>query len=112
MRFTFLHKKRALHRCRAQRFCRQLATLPPDRSGSTIAAGGLNCRVRDGNGWIPSAIITGKLCGWFTSNERRSAALLPSCLLSVLEYAYVGIWAAALHTLLLKRSQIRCQLIC
>jgi hypothetical protein len=25
---------------------------------STIGAGGLNFRVRDGNGWIPSAIIT------------------------------------------------------
>jgi hypothetical protein len=27
-------------------------------SPSTIGAGGLNFRVRDGNGWIPSAMVT------------------------------------------------------
>src|SRR5437867_4905526 len=33
-------------------------TLPPLIRGSTIGAGGLNCRVRDGNGCFPSAIAT------------------------------------------------------
>ncbi len=40
---------------------RQRPTLPPRLQGSTIGAGGLNCRVRNGNGCCPSAIATGKL---------------------------------------------------
>ena len=36
-------------------------TLPPLRSGSTLGAVGLNCRVRDGNGCVPHAIATRKL---------------------------------------------------
>src|SRR5690606_7223254 len=35
-------------------------TLPPGRPGSTIGAGGLNGRVRNGNGCGPSARRTGK----------------------------------------------------
>ena len=31
---------------------------PTPLQGSTIGAGGLNFRVRNGNGWIPSAIVT------------------------------------------------------
>jgi hypothetical protein len=38
---------------------RQRPTLPPRLQGSTIGAGGLNCRVRNGNGCFPSAIATG-----------------------------------------------------
>src|SRR5437773_7033449 len=38
---------------------RQRPTLPPGYPGSTIGAGGLNCRVRNGNGCDPSAMITG-----------------------------------------------------
>src|SRR6056297_2516932 len=34
----------------------QRPTLPP--KGSTIGAGGLNFRVRHGNGWFPSALVT------------------------------------------------------
>ena len=37
---------------------RRRPTLPP--IGSTIGAGGLNFRVRNGNGWNPSAMITGQ----------------------------------------------------
>src|SRR5438477_4630047 len=38
------------------------ATYSPTRKPcSTIGSGGLNCRVRDGNGWIPSDVATGKL---------------------------------------------------
>jgi hypothetical protein len=37
---------------------RQRPTLPPSYPGSTIGAGGLNFRVRDGTGCIPSAIAT------------------------------------------------------
>src|SRR6266850_6636965 len=38
----------------------QLPTLPHTRACSTIGAVGLNCRVRDGNGWDPYARITQK----------------------------------------------------
>jgi hypothetical protein len=37
---------------------RQRPTLPPGRPGSTIGAGGLNFRVRDGTGCFPSAMAT------------------------------------------------------
>src|SRR5438034_11272978 len=37
---------------------RQRPTLPPRLQGSTIGAGGLNFRVRNGTGCIPSAIAT------------------------------------------------------
>ena len=33
-------------------------TLPEPCGSSTLGAGGLNGRVRDGNAWFPSAIIT------------------------------------------------------
>ena len=38
---------------------RRRPTLPHRCQCSTIGAGGLNFRVRDGNGWIPSATATG-----------------------------------------------------
>ena len=38
---------------------RRRPTLPHDLPCSTIGAGGLNCRVRNGNGCCPSAIATG-----------------------------------------------------
>ena len=34
---------------------------PTSSQGSTIGAGGLNFRVRDGNGWDPRGMVTGKL---------------------------------------------------
>src|SRR2546426_3080447 len=37
---------------------RQRPTLPPSHPGSTIGAGGLNFRVRDGTGCFPSAMAT------------------------------------------------------
>ena len=40
---------------------RQRPTLPPRLQGSTIGAGGLNFRVRNGNGCFPSAVATGKI---------------------------------------------------
>ena len=40
------------------------ATLPPGHPGSTIAAGGLNCWVRDVSRCCPSAIVTRKLLGF------------------------------------------------
>ena len=45
--------------CSAFLFARQLPTLPEGCPSSTIGVGRLNGRVRDGNGWIPSAITTG-----------------------------------------------------
>ena len=42
---------------------RRRPTFPPSCPGSIIGAGGLNFRVRDGNGCFPSAIATGTLCG-------------------------------------------------
>src|SRR5574341_252794 len=41
---------------------RQRPTLPPGRPDSTIGAGGLNGRVRNGNGCGPSAMVTGMKC--------------------------------------------------
>src|SRR6267142_4076781 len=39
------------------------ATYSPTRKPcSTIGSGGLNFRVRDGNGWNPSDVATGKPC--------------------------------------------------
>src|SRR6266568_1189739 len=37
---------------------RQRPTLPPGYPDSTIGAGGLNFRVRNGNGCLPSAMVT------------------------------------------------------
>ena len=45
-------------RC-VERKSRQRPTLPPGYPGSTIGAGGLNGRVRNGNGCDPSAMVTG-----------------------------------------------------
>jgi hypothetical protein len=42
---------------------RQRPTLPPRLQGSTIGAGGLNFRVRNGTGCFPSAIATETLRG-------------------------------------------------
>src|SRR5207245_6158841 len=42
-----------------KRKSRQRPTLPPGRPDSTIGAGGLNGRVRNGNGCDPSAMVTG-----------------------------------------------------
>lgn len=39
-------------------FAWRCPTLPGVFTPSTIGAGGLNGRVRDGNEWIPSAIVT------------------------------------------------------
>src|SRR3989449_8027340 len=41
--------------------CRRRPTLPHTFACSTIGPAGLNCRVRDGNGWIPRGKITDKL---------------------------------------------------
>ena len=41
---------------------RQRPTLPRGFPRSTIGSGGLNFRVRDGNGWDPSDIATGNWC--------------------------------------------------
>ena len=37
-------------------------TLPPPLSGSTIGAAGLNCRVRNGNGCGPCALVVSRMC--------------------------------------------------
>jgi hypothetical protein len=47
----------ALHQCEIRR----RPTLPGDLSPSTIGAGGLNFRVRKGNGCDPAAMATGNL---------------------------------------------------
>src|SRR5687768_15599530 len=41
-----------------EKMFRQRPTLPPRYQGSTIGAGGLNFRVRNGTGCFPSAIAT------------------------------------------------------
>jgi hypothetical protein len=55
---------------------RQRPTLPPGYPGSTIGAGGLNGRVRNGNGCDPSAMVTGMKLSKKTEDpkqERRIA---------------------------------------
>ena len=42
---------------------RRRPTLPGGLPPSTIGAGGLNCRVRDGNGWDPAAMGARNLVG-------------------------------------------------
>src|SRR6267142_6576237 len=57
-------KNDAPRRVKARRGVREkipAATYSPTRKPcSTIGSGGLNCRVRDGNGWSPSDVATGK----------------------------------------------------
>src|SRR5207247_835073 len=43
---------------RSKKDARQRPTLPPGCPDSTIGAGGLNFRVRKGNGCLPSAMVT------------------------------------------------------
>jgi len=57
---TRINKKAPSLRGFSQNETRQRPTLPPRLQGSTIGAGGLNFRVRNGNGCDPSAIVT-----WF-----------------------------------------------
>ena len=42
-----------------QKKTQQRPTFPRGRPRSIISAEGLNCRVRNGNGWDPFAIVTG-----------------------------------------------------
>ena len=60
---------------------RRRRTLPPGGPGSTIRAAGFHFRVRDGIGWIPRAIATGRKrtgqgskLGWFTPEHARTRA--------------------------------------
>ena len=48
---------------------RQRPTLPPGHPDSTIGAGGLNGRVRNGNGCDPSAMVTGMKAEKATTEE-------------------------------------------
>jgi hypothetical protein len=54
---------------------RQRPTLPPGYPGSTIGAGGLNGRVRNGNGCDPSAMITGMSFSKNDDTENPSIAM-------------------------------------
>ena len=51
--------KRPLKRVQRSFRNRRLPILPGRFQPSTFGVWGLNCRVRDGNGWIPPAIATG-----------------------------------------------------
>lgn len=48
---------------------RQLPILPEACAPSTVGHGGLNFRVRDGNGCIPSGIVTGNPFVWVPNIE-------------------------------------------
>jgi hypothetical protein len=58
-----------------QEISRRRPTLPGGCPPSTIGAGGLNFRVRDGNGCGPTAMVTGNLALYSTSSPDRAAAL-------------------------------------
>ena len=55
---------------------------PTSLQGSTIGAGGLNFRVRDGNGWDPSAVVTRQLFAFIREISERAPRLSPSVALS------------------------------
>src|SRR5690606_6875124 len=52
---------------------RRRPTLPGTLVPSTIGAGGLNFRVRDGNGWDPSAMATETCCQERSQQWRRGS---------------------------------------
>ena len=53
---------------------RQRPTLPGGLPPSTIGAGGLNCRVRNGNGCISAAMATGNLVSSGIPEDSRASA--------------------------------------
>src|SRR5206468_8204857 len=54
------------------------ATYSPTRKPcSTIGSGGLNFRVRDGNGWDPSDVATGKRVAYAQVVSSRAAEMVP-----------------------------------
>ncbi len=57
---------------------RRRPTLPGGLPPSTIGAGGLNCRVRNGNGCFPAAMATGNLALGGSPTPRRVGAT-PGC---------------------------------
>ena len=54
--------------------CRQRPTLPHSFPCSTIGGIRLNFRVRNGNGWDPDPMTTGKLAAWGPASARSRAA--------------------------------------
>ena len=60
---------------------RQRPTLPRGFPRSTIGSGGLNFRVRDGNGWDPSDIATGKTGQFIQRVGESTSTAKCSCLL-------------------------------
>jgi hypothetical protein len=58
-------------RRRSSKKARRRPTLPGSLPPSTIGAGGLHCRVRNGNGCFPAAVATGTSCG-FSSGALRT----------------------------------------
>src|SRR6266571_3501324 len=67
---AFEKKRPAQRSCGPEKTSRQWPTLPHRHQCSTIGAGGLNYRVRNGNGCGPSARITGKTR--YSESESRS----------------------------------------
>ena len=57
---------------------RQRPTFPQPRGCSIIGPGGLNGRVRDGNGWIPSGMATGKSSAPPSGGARRKREAFPN----------------------------------
>ena len=60
------YKKKAGDKPAFREDSRQRPTFPRGRPRSIISAEGLNYRVRDGYGWVPFAIATGKLFVWLS----------------------------------------------
>ena len=53
---------------------RQRPTFPQPRGGSIMSPGGLNFRVRDGNGWNPSGVATGN----FAQGKSKKSKVRPT----------------------------------
>ena len=83
---------------------RQRPTLPPGRPGSTIGAGGLNFRVRDGTGCSPSAMATETGCPH--ADDGEGAALEQSSRTAI---ASASMKKSQVLGLLVRVSSTRCR---
>src|SRR5713226_6991835 len=71
---VFDYRRRAKTLRRREKSTGQRPTLPRGEPRSTIGAGGLNCRVRNGNGCLPAAVVTQYLSQLVNARTRLPGA--------------------------------------